>query len=206
MYKNYIKRLVDIIISIIILIIIFPILFLILLCVYLITQNDGLFYLQERPGKNKKIFKVIKFKTMNDNRDKDGKLLSDGERLTKIGHFLRKYSLDEFPQLINVLLGDMSIVGPRPLLVEYLSKYNETQDKRHLVRPGITGLSQISGRQGILFSKRLELDVKYVENMTFLLDLKIMLKSIPVVLKSIGVKTGQDIKEIDDIGLSSKEQ
>jgi lipopolysaccharide/colanic/teichoic acid biosynthesis glycosyltransferase len=205
MYTKICKRSLDLIISLLVIILLSPV-FLIITGILLFQNKGNAFFLQKRPGKNRKIFSVIKFKTMNDKVDDSGKLLPDALRTTSVGKFLRKTSLDEIPQLLNVVKGDMSLIGPRPLLVEYLPKYTKVQDRRHLVRPGITGLSQISGRQEIYFSKRLELDIKYVDNLTFMMDCKILLKTIPEVLKSRGVKTGQDVKEVDDLGLSSQEE
>jgi lipopolysaccharide/colanic/teichoic acid biosynthesis glycosyltransferase len=147
------------------------------------TNNGKPFFFQSRPGKDEKIFKIIKFKTMNDKKDKNGNLLLDKERLTKMGAFIRKMSLDEIPQLLNVIKGDMSLVGPRPLLVNYLPYYTEFERKRHDVKPGITGLSQINGRNQIFWTERMKLDVEYVENCSFCLDLKILFKTIKNVIK-----------------------
>ena len=148
-----------------------------------------MFFIQERPGKDERIFKIWKFKTMNDNRDSDGNLLSDKERLTNVGKFVRKTSLDELPQLFNVLKGDMSLIGPRPLLVSYLPLYNETQRRRHEVRPGITGWAQVNGRNAIAWEKKFEYDVYYVNNYSFLFDLRIILLTIQKVLKSDGINS-----------------
>jgi len=153
--------------------------------------NDGKpFFYQKRPGRGGHIFSIIKFKTMNDRKDLNGNLLSDAERLTPIGAFVRKTSLDELPQLVNVLLGDMSLIGPRPLLVEYLPLYNERQMKRHEVKPGITGWAQINGRNTLDWPERFEMDVWYVEHLSFLLDLKIIWRTIFKVVKSEGVSSG----------------
>jgi len=153
--------------------------------------NDGKpFFYQKRPGRGGHIFSIIKFKTMNDRKDASGNLLSDAERLTPIGAFVRKTSLDELPQLVNVLLGDMSLIGPRPLLVEYLPLYNERQMKRHEVKPGITGWAQINGRNTVDWPERFEMDVWYVEHLSFLLDLKIIWRTIFKVVKSEGVSSG----------------
>lgn len=153
---------------------------------YLVNQGKPFFF-QARPGKNGKVFKIIKFKTMNDLKDQNGNLLSDELRLTKIGTFVRKTSLDEMPQLINVLKGDMSLIGPRPLLTQYLHLYNDFQNRRHEVKPGITGWAQVNGRNAISWDKKFELDVWYVDNISFVVDIKILFLTIIKVLKSDGI-------------------
>ena len=183
MYKFFLKRIFDFILSTIGLILISPV-FLLIFILLMINNRGKAFFFQKRPGKNEKIFKVIKFKTMNDKKNSSGKLLPDADRLTKLGVFIRKTSLDEIPQLINVLKGDMSLIGPRPLLPEYLPLYNETQKKRHNVKPGITGWAQVNGRNAISWEKKFEYDVWYVENLSFLLDLKIFFKTFLKVFKS----------------------
>lgn len=170
---HMIKRLLDIIIAFPLLVVLSPILLLITILLF-IANHGHPFFFQQRPGKNERIFTIIKFKTMNDKRDPEGNLLSDEERLTFIGKVVRQTSLDELPQLINVLKGDMSIVGPRPLLVSYLPLYNSYQRKRHNVKPGITGWAQVNGRNAVSWSQRFEHDIWYVENQSFLLDLKII--------------------------------
>lgn len=186
MYKNFLKRLFDFIIAFVGLIILSPIFIAVMIGLYF--ANDGKpFFFQARPGLNENIFKIIKFKTMNDKKDAKGNLLTDAERLTPIGAFVRKTSLDEIPQLINVLKGDMSIIGPRPLLPQYLPLYNETQRKRHLVRPGITGWAQVNGRNAISWTKKFELDVEYVDNLSFLMDVKVFLTTFKKVFKSEGI-------------------
>lgn len=173
MYKNFLKRVIDFFIAFIGLVILSPIF--IIVTIGLFFANDGKpFFFQARPGRKEKIFKIIKFKTMNDKTDAQGNLLSDAERLTPIGTFVRKTSLDELPQLLNVLKGDMALIGPRPLLPEYLPLYNENQKRRHEVRPGITGWAQVSGRNAISWEKKFELDVWYVNNVSLLFDLKIL--------------------------------
>ncbi|ROI00531.1 sugar transferase [Chryseobacterium daecheongense] len=173
MYKNFLKRVIDFFIAFIGLVILSPIF--IIVTIGLFFANDGKpFFFQARPGRKEKIFKIIKFKTMNDKTDAQGNLLSDAERLTAIGTFVRKTSLDELPQLLNVLKGDMALIGPRPLLPEYLPLYNENQKRRHEVRPGITGWAQVSGRNAISWEKKFELDVWYVNNVSLLFDLKIL--------------------------------
>ena len=180
------KRIFDLIISLIGLITLSPII--IFLSVGLFIANKGNpFYVQIRPGKNEKLFFIIKFKTMNNNKNSDGTLKSDADRLTYLGRLVRKTSLDEIPQLINVLIGDMSIIGPRPLLPEYLPLYNKAQKKRHNIRPGITGWAQVNGRNAISWKKKFELDVWYVDNQSMFLDLKIVLLTIKKVVISEGI-------------------
>ena len=186
MYKIFFKPLLDFVLSLLGLIISSPI-FLIVFIALLLANKGKVFFLQNRPGKNEEIFKIIKFRTMNDKRDAHGNLLPDEERLTSIGKLVRKTSLDEIPQLINVLLGNMSLIGPRPLLPEYLPLYNDVQKKRHLIKPGITGWAQINGRNGVEWGKKFQFDVWYVENMSFLLDLQIMFLTLKKVLKLEGV-------------------
>ncbi len=154
------------------------------------NKGAGAFFVQERPGKDEKIFKLIKFKTMNDERDEKGNLLPDSERLTRIGRFVRSLSLDELPQLINVLKGDMSLVGPRPLLIQYLLLYNEVQRRRHKVRPGITGWAQVNGRNAISWQQKFEYDIWYVDHLSLSLDIKILLKTIEKVFKREGINSG----------------
>ena len=186
MYKHFFKRLFDFIIALIGLIILLPIFLLVMVGLYF--ANDGKpFFFQARPGLNEKIFKIIKFKTMNDKKDVNGNLLSDAERLTPIGAFVRKTSLDELPQLINVLKGDMAIIGPRPLLPQYLPLYNETQKRRHNVRPGITGWAQVNGRNAISWTKKFELDVWYVDHLSFATDVKVFFSTFKKVFKSEGI-------------------
>ena len=188
MYKNFIKPTLDFCFALMALLFLSP--FLLFFILSLTVVNKGRpFFIQKRPGKNGKIFKIIKFKTMTDERDVEGNLLPDSERLTVIGKLVRKTSVDEMPQLLNVLKGDMSLIGPRPLLPEYLDLYNKRQSKRHLVRPGITGWAQVNGRNAISWNKKLELDVQYVENISPGLDLKIMWLTFLKVLKSEGINT-----------------
>lgn len=173
MYKGGLKRSIDFIIVLCTLVVIWPILLLIIIFLHFANKGAGVFFTQDRPGKNAKIFKAIKFKTMTDERDAGGKLLPDDVRLTKIGRIVRSLSIDELPQLINVLKGDMALIGPRPLLPKYLSLYSSEQFRRHEVRPGITGWAQVNGRNNISWKKKFELDVWYVDHMSFLLDMKI---------------------------------
>lgn len=183
MYKHFFKRLLDLCIVIFALLIIWPVLLVITIWLHFANKGAGAFFFQERPGKDEKIFKVIKFKSMTDELDADGNLLDDELRLTKVGHFVRSTSLDELPQLINVLKGDMSFVGPRPLLPRYLPYYTERERIRHSVRPGITGLAQVNGRNTMNWNSRLELDATYVENMSLCNDVKILVKTIVNVIQ-----------------------
>ncbi len=186
MYKSFIKPTFDFIAAFFGLLFLFP-LFLII-TILLFFANDGKpFFFQNRPGKNGKIFKIVKFKTMNDKKDTLGKLLPDAIRLTKVGSFVRKTSLDEIPQLFNVVKGDMSLIGPRPLLTNYLHLYNQTQNRRHEVKPGITGWAQVNGRNAISWDKKFEYDVWYVDNISFTLDAKILFKTVLKVLESDGI-------------------
>ncbi|MDR1895903.1 MAG: sugar transferase [Prevotellaceae bacterium] len=188
MYNRFFKRFFDLILSIIGLIILSP-LFILVTLLLAFANNGKPFFFQQRPGKNEKIFKVIKFKTMNDKKNVDENLLPDAERITKIGNFVRKTSLDEIPQLINIIKGNMSLVGPRPLLVEYLPLYNTEQKQRHNVRPGITGWAQVNGRNAISWAKKFELDVWYVDNLSFRIDLKIMFLTIKKVFVREGINS-----------------
>lgn len=187
MYKHFFKRLIDFIIVFSVLVVIWPALLLIAFWLHFANKSAGAFFMQERPGKNAKIFKVIKFKTMTDKRDAQGNLLPDADRLTKVGRFVRSTSIDELPQLINVLKGDMALIGPRPLLVQYLPLYNKEQARRHDVRPGITGWAQVNGRNAISWTKKFELDVWYVDHCSFLLDLKIIFLTIKKVFVREGI-------------------
>lgn len=187
MYKNFFKRLIDFIIVLTVLLIIWPFLLVVYLWLTIANKGAGAIFTQERPGKDGKIFKVIKFKTMTDERDAEGNLLPDAERLTKVGKFIRSTSIDELPQLINVLKGDMSLIGPRPLLVQYLPLYSKEQARRHEVRPGITGWAQCNGRNAISWKKKFELDVWYVDHCSFLFDLKIFFLTVKKVLEREGI-------------------
>lgn len=189
MYRNYLKRLIDFIIVFAVLLIIWPILCFVTLWLHFANKGAGTFFTQERPGKNNKIFKVIKFKTMTDERDESGNLLPDEKRLTKVGKFVRSSSIDELPQLINVLKGDMALIGPRPLLPQYLPLYNQKQIRRHEVRPGITGWAQVNGRNAISWTKKFELDIWYVDHLSFLLDLKIIFLTIKKVFVREGINS-----------------
>ena len=182
MYKHFFKRFLDFWISLIALICISPILLVVTIWLHFANKGAGAFFFQERPGKNAKIFKVIKFKTMTDERDSEGKLLPDAVRLTKIGKFVRSTSIDELPQLINVLKGDMALIGPRPLLVQYLSLYSKEQARRHEVRPGISGWAQCHGRNTITWTQKFKYDVWYVDHVSLITDIKVIIITIKNVL------------------------
>ena len=186
MYKNFIKPAIDFVLALVGFLFLSPVF--VLVAIGLFFANDGKpFFFQLRPGKDGKIFKIIKFKTMTDKKDENGNLLPDADRLTKIGSFVRKTSLDEIPQLLNVIKGDMSLVGPRPLLPKYLELYNDFQRRRNEVKPGITGWAQVNGRNSISWEKKFEYDVWYVDNVSFLLDVKILILTVLKVVKSEGI-------------------
>lgn len=187
MYKNGFKRIIDFTLVLFVLFVIWPFLLIMGIWLHFANKGTGAFFFQERPGKNGKIFKVIKFKTMTDERDTSGKLLPDAQRITKVGKLVRSTSIDELPQLINVLKGDMALIGPRPLLVRYLSLYSKEQARRHEVRPGITGWAQVNGRNAISWTKKFEFDVWYVDHCSFWLDLCIILKTIKKVFVREGI-------------------
>ena len=202
MYKKYFKRVIDFVFALMGLVILSPI-FIITFFLLSFVNEGRPFFFQIRPGFNEKLFKIVKFKTMTDEKDKNGNLLPDADRMTKIGGFVRKTSLDEIPQLLNVLKGDMSLIGPRPLLPEYLPLYTNEQKKRHQVKPGITGLAQVKGRNLMKFSERLINDIYYVQNISFKLDFKILIKTIGAVFFGKNtIVNGQTVDEVDDIGLS----
>ena len=187
MYKKFFKRFLDIFISLISLIILSPILLIIAILVR-INLGSPIIFKQERPGKNEKVFTLYKFRTMTDKKDENGELLPDSERRTKFGDFLRSTSMDELPELVNILVGSMSIIGPRPLLVEYLPYYTEEEHHRHDVRPGLTGWAQANGRNLVNWDDRFKMDLEYVNNLTFLMDIKIIFKTIKIVLKREGIR------------------
>lgn len=187
-YEKYIKRMLDIILSLLAIVILSPVLLIVAVLVRVKLGSPVLFK-QERPGLDEKIFRLYKFRTMKDARDSDGNLLPDEERMTKFGSALRKTSLDELPELVNILKGDMSIIGPRPLLVKYLPLYNDMQKRRHEVRPGFTGLAQVNGRNSITWEEKFEWDVKYVDNITFLGDCSIILKTVKTVFLKEGISS-----------------
>ena len=189
MYSHFLKRILDFLIVFCVLVTIWPILLLLIIWLHFANKGAGVFFTQERPGKNGKIFKVIKFKTMTDECDANGDLLPDEQRLTKVGKFIRSTSVDELPQLINVLRGDMALIGPRPLLPQYLPLYNKEQACRHEVRPGITGWAQVNGRNAISWTKKFELDVWYVDHCSFILDLRIIVLTIKKVFVREGISS-----------------
>jgi undecaprenyl phosphate N,N'-diacetylbacillosamine 1-phosphate transferase len=188
-YKSFLKSVLDFLFALFIIVLISPVLIFITVCLYIVNKGAGPFFIQERPGKNNRIFKMIKFKTMTDGKGSDGKLLPDELRLTKIGKFIRSTSIDELPQLFNVLKGDMSLIGPRPLLVKYLPLYSPEQARRHEVRPGITGWAQCHGRNTISWKEKFELDVWYVDHLSFITDIKIIFLSIAKVIKREGISS-----------------
>ena len=193
MYSFFLKRLIDFIVVFGVLVIIWPILLIMTLWLHFANRGAGAFFTQERPGQYGKIFKVIKFKTMTDERDENGDLLPDEKRLTKIGKFIRSTSVDELPQLFNVLKGDMSLIGPRPLLPQYLPLYSKEQARRHEVRPGITGWAQVNGRNAISCTKKFELDVWYVDHCSFLLELKIIFLTVKKVFVREGISSDTSV-------------
>ncbi len=196
MYAPFFKRMLDFMLASLIFILLLPVLMVVSigLC---IANNGKPFFLQPRPGKNERIFHIIKFKTMNDKKDRDGNLLPDADRLTKIGAFVRKTSLDEIPQLINVIKGDMSLIGPRPLLVQYLPLYDAVQKRRHEVRPGITGWAQVNGRNAISWQQKFEYDVWYVDHLSLALDIKILFLTLKKVFVREGIsQEGQATMEV----------
>ncbi|MEO1013291.1 MAG: sugar transferase [Bacteroidota bacterium] len=188
MYRRFLKRILDLTVALIALVAFSPIFIVILILLFI--ANDGkVFFVQERPGKNERIFKILKFKSMNDKKGPDGSLLPDGERITRVGNLVRSTSLDELPQLINVLKGDLSLIGPRPLLIQYLPLYSQRQRRRHEIRPGITGWAQVNGRNSISWPKKFELDVWYVDNCSFLLDLRIIWLTVLKVIQRDGISS-----------------
>lgn len=204
-YKHIIKPCFDVLAASLGFLLLFPI-FATTWFVLMVTNKGNAFFYQERPGKDERIFKIIKFKTMNDNTDANGVLLEPSERLTKAGIFVRKYSLDEIPQLLNVIKGDMSLIGPRPLLIRYLPRYNAIQRQRHDIKPGITGWAQINGRNAISWEQKFEFDVWYVNHMSFFLDLKILFKTVYKVFKKDGIYSVDNDIVPDFMGTQSNEK
>lgn len=197
MYKRYFKRWLDFAIVLCVLLVIWPVLLVIAVWLHFANKGAGAFFTQERPGKDGKLFKVIKFKSMTDERDEDGQLLPDAERLTAVGRFIRSTSLDELPQLLNVLKGDMALIGPRPLLPQYLPLYSKEQARRHEVRPGITGWAQVHGRNAISWTEKFKLDVWYVDHVSLRVDLEVVFLTIKKVLKREGIsQEGQATMEM----------
>lgn len=187
-YRRFFKRVLDFVIALIALIVFSP-LFLVILILLLIANNGKAFFIQERPGKDERVFRILKFKSMNDKKGPDGSLLPDGERITRVGRFVRSSSLDELPQLINVLKGDLSLIGPRPLLTQYLPLYSPEQSRRHTIRPGITGWAQVNGRNSISWQKKFELDVWYVDHCSLLLDIRIVWLTVLKVVQRDGISS-----------------
>ena len=202
LYRLYFKRVVDIVVSGSALLVLAGPLAVITIWLHFANKGAGAFFLQERPGMNGKIFKICKFKSMTDERDSEGKLLPNEQRITKVGRFIRKTSIDELPQLWNVFIGDMSLIGPRPLPVRYLQLYNERQAHRHDVRPGISGWAQVNGRNNITWGQKFEYDVFYVENVSFLFDCKIILKTIQKVFAGADINAGDN--KIGGVGFNGK--
>ena len=198
MYKHFFKRLIDFCIVFMALLIFWPILLVITIWLHFANKGAGAFFFQERPGKDGKIFKVIKYKTMTDEKDENGNLLPDAQRLTKVGRFVRSTSIDELPQLINVLKGDMSLIGPRPLLVKYIPYYSEREQLRHTVRPGITGWAQVHGRNHELWEERFELDAYYVEHLSLWMDIRIILTTIKNVLQRKDIEVAPNLMDFDE--------
>jgi undecaprenyl phosphate N,N'-diacetylbacillosamine 1-phosphate transferase len=192
MYRRFIKKIVDFVISLVAFVALLPLFFL-MICILAVVNRGSVFFTQLRPGLNGKIFRLIKFKTMNDRRDSNGELLPDALRLTTTGAVVRRLSLDELPQLINVLKGDMALIGPRPLLVDYLPLYNVEQSRRHKVRPGITGWAQVNGRNSISWEERFKLDVWYVDNLTIILDIKIIVNTIIKVFRRQDISSSSSV-------------
>lgn len=200
MYRSFTKRILDFCLAFLALFVLSPLILILYIWLHIANKGAGALFTQDRPGKGEKIFKLYKFKSMTDERDATGQLLPDAERITAVGRFIRKTSLDELPQLWNVLKGDMSFVGPRPLLVEYLPLYNQRQAKRHNVRPGITGWAQVNGRNAICWEDKFELDVYYVERQSFLLDLKILFLTLKKVLVREGINAEGSVTSEDFTG------
>ena len=205
MYRSFFKRVFDFILSLTAIIILSPVL-LLLTVMGAIKMGGNPFFTQDRPGKDGKVFKLVKFKSMNNKRDERGELLPDEKRLTSYGHFIRNTSLDELPELINILKGDMAIVGPRPLLVRYLTRYNKTQARRHEVRPGLTGLAQVNGRNAISWEDKFRYDVEYVDNLSLLLDIKIILKTALKVIKRDGISSESSATMEEFMGQQGKDE
>lgn len=205
MYKHFFKRIFDFFISLIALIVLSPILLIVTIWLHFANKGAGAFFTQDRPGKDGKIFRVIKFKTMTDEKDENGKLLPDAQRLTKVGRFVRSTSVDELPQFINILNGDMSLIGPRPLLPQYAWVYTDFERRRMEVRPGITGWAQVHGRNLLKLSKKFEMDVWYVDHCSLWLDIKIIWMTVMNVLKRSDIGEGAgNMKDIDDVGLGQR--
>lgn len=205
MYRHFFKRVIDFVIALTALAVIWPLLLIVTLWLHCANRGAGAFFTQERPGKDGKIFKVLKFKTMTDERDASGALLPDAQRLTRVGRFVRSTSLDELPQLVNVLKGDMALIGPRPLLVQYAWVYTDFERRRLEVRPGITGWAQVHGRNLLKLSKKFEMDVWYVDHCTLWVDIKIVWLTVLNVLKRSNIGEGSgNMKDVDDVNLGQR--
>ena len=198
MYQHFFKRVIDFLISLVVLVCISPILAVITIWLYFANKGAGAFFLQERPGLNGRIFKIIKYKTMTDERDAEGNLLPDGKRLTKVGKFVRSTSIDELPQLINVLKGDMALIGPRPLLPEYIPYYTEREQLRHTVKPGITGWAQVHGRNHVLWEERFEYDAYYAEHISFAMDIRIIFVTFKKVIQRKDIEASPNLMNFDE--------
>lgn len=201
MYTLFIKRFLDVFIALLALFLFSPIFFIVSISLFF-SNRGKIFFTQTRAGKNQELFKILKFKSMNDKKDESGKLLKDTERLTFMGKIIRKTSIDELPQIFNILKGEMSIVGPRPLLPEYLPYYGSYFLRRHELKPGITGLAQVSGRNTLKFSERFTLDVRYIDNCSFLLDAKILFKTFLKIISTKDIQIGKKLSDLDDVGVS----
>lgn len=205
LYRDYIKRILDFTLALVMLVLLSPLLIVVTIWLHFANKGAGAFFIQERPGKDGKVFKVIKFKTMTDERDENGELLPNDVRLTNIGRFIRSLSIDELPQFINILKGDMALIGPRPLLTWFLPLYTQEQSRRHNVRPGITGWAQVNGRNTLFYSKKFEYDIYYVDHLSMSLDIKIIWMTILNVIRKKDIGNGLQ-HEVDDLGWSKKEE
>lgn len=205
LYRDYIKRILDFTLALVVLVLLSPLLIVVTIWLHFANKGAGAFFIQERPGKDGKVFKVIKFKTMTDERDENGELLPNDVRLTNIGRFIRSLSIDELPQFINILKGDMALIGPRPLLTWFLPLYTPEQSHRHNVRPGITGWAQVNGRNTLSYSKKFEYDIYYVDHLSMSLDIKIIWMTILNVIRKKDIGNGLQ-HEVDDLGWSKKKE
>lgn len=205
LYRDYIKRILDFTLALVMLVLLSPLLIVVTIWLHFANKGAGAFFIQERPGKDGKVFKVIKFKTMTDERDENGELLPNDVRLTNIGRFIRSLSIDELPQFINILKGDMALIGPRPLLTWFLPLYTPEQSRRHNVRPGITGWAQVNGRNTLSYSKKFEYDIYYVDHLSMSLDIKIIWMTILNVIRKKDIGNGLQ-HEVDDLGWSEKKE
>lgn len=203
MYEFFFKRALDFIIAIVVLLVFWPLILIVAFWLHFANKGSGVFFFQNRPGKNGKIFRIVKFKTMTDEKDENGRLLPNKDRLTRVGRIVRAASLDELPQFINILKGEMSLIGPRPLLVEFLPLYDDFQIRRHNVRPGITGWAQVNGRNTMKYSEKFIYDIWYVDHLSFMLDMKIIILTIKNVISKKDIGNGLQ-HEVDDLGWNVK--